>query len=94
MAKALSFFSLREIINLIICIFLDIVDYIIPILRTPLIGDLLDVVGLMIAILLFGVLGLLSSLEFVPSLDIIPMSTVNWLVWIYLKRSKEWTTKE
>jgi len=94
MAKALSFFSLREIINLIICIFLDIVDYIIPILRTPLIGDLLDVVGLMIAILLFGVLGLLSSLEFVPSFDIIPMSTVNWLVWIYLKRSKEWTTKE
>ena len=93
MAKALSFFSYRELINLIISIFLDVIDYVIPILRMPLIGDLIDIIGLMIAVLLFGWLGLISSLEFVPTFDILPMSTVNWVVWIYLKRSKEWFTE-
>ena len=90
MADALRYFSYRELINLIICIFLDVLDYVIPILRTPLIGDLFDILGLAIAVVLFGWLGLISLLEFVPALDILPMSTVNWLAWVYSKRSKEW----
>lgn len=90
MADALRYFSFRELSNLIICILLDVVDYVIPILRTPLIGDLLfDVLGLVIAIILFGWIGLISLLEFVPSFDIIPMSTVNWLIWIFLKRNQD-----
>jgi len=90
MADALRFFSYRELINLIICVFLDILDYVIPILRVPLIGDIFDIMGLAIALVLFGWIGLISLLEFVPSLDILPISTVNWLAWIYSKRSKEW----
>jgi hypothetical protein len=90
MADALRWFSYRELINLIICIFLDCLDYILPILRLPLIGDLFDILGLAIAFVLFGWIGLVSLLEFVPSLDILPMSTVNWMLWIYSKRGKEW----
>jgi hypothetical protein len=90
MADALRFFFYRELINLIICVFFDVLDYIIPILRVPLIGDLFDIMGLVIAVVLFGWMGLISLLEFVPGLDLLPMSTVNWLAWIYSKRSKEW----
>ena len=94
MADAFRWFSYRELINLIICIFLDSLDYIIPILRLPLIGDLFDLLGLVIAFVLFGWIGLISLLEFVPNLDILPMSTVNWLIWVYSKRSKERFSKE
>ena len=94
MADALRWFSYRELINLIICIFLDCLDYILPILRLPLIGDLFDILGLAIAFVLFGWIGLVSLLEFVPSLDILPMSTVNWMLWIYSKRGKEWFSDE
>jgi len=89
MSDALRYFSYGELINLIICIFLDVLDYVLPILRTPLIGDLFDILGLAIAVVLFGWLGLISLLEFVPSLDILPMSTVNWLAWVYSKRRRE-----
>ncbi|MCK5402789.1 hypothetical protein KAI60_01630 [Candidatus Bathyarchaeota archaeon] len=94
MAGALRWFSYRELINLIICIFLDSLDYIIPILRLPLIGDLFDLLGLAIAFVLFGWIGLISLFEFVPGLDLLPMSTVNWIIWIYSKRSKEWSSEE
>ena len=82
MAGALRWFSYREVINLIICIFLDSLDYIVPILRLPLIGDLFDLVGLAIAFVLFGWIGLISFLEFVPGLDLLPMSTVNLMIWV------------
>ena len=94
MAGALRWFSYREVINLIICIFLDSLDYIVPILRVPLIGDLFDLVGLAIAFVLFGWIGLISFLEFVPGLDLLPMSTVNWMIWVYSKRNKERFSKE
>lgn len=94
MADALRWISYRELINLIICIFLDSLDYIIPILRLPLIGDLFDILGLAIAFVLFGWIGLISLLEFVPSVDILPMSTVNWAIWVYTKRSKEWFSEK
>lgn len=93
MAKVFRFFSYREILNLIICIFLDALDYVIPILLVPLIGDLFDILGLAIALILFGWLGLISVLEFVPSLDILPMSTVNWVIWIYTNRIKKLASK-
>ena len=94
MADALRWISYRELINLIICIFLDCLDYILPILRLPLIGDLFDILGLAIAFVLFGWIGLVSLLEFVPNLDILPMSTVNWMLWVYSKRGKEWFSGE
>jgi hypothetical protein len=94
MADALRWISYRELINLIICIFLDCLDYIIPILRLPLIGDLFDFLGLSIAFVLFGWIGIISLLEFVPNLDILPISTVNWIIWIYRRRSKEWFSEE
>ena len=93
MAGALRFFSYRELINLIICVFFDVLDYAIPILRIPLIGDVFDILGLVITVVLFGWIGLISLLEFVPGLDILPMSTVNWLIWMYSKRSKEWLSE-
>jgi hypothetical protein len=94
MADVLRWLTYREVINLIICLFLDCLDYIIPIFRLPLIGDLFDLLGLAISFILFGWIGLISLLEFVPSLDILPMSTVNWMIWVYSKRGKEWFSEE
>jgi len=69
-----------------VCLTLDGVEYVIPILLTPFVGDIYDVVALVISLYLFGWFGLISALDLVPYLDILPVNTIAWLVWALSRR--------
>ena len=56
--------TLDEAARLLICIILDIAEYAVPILLTPLVGDTLDIFGTILGIILFGWYGIISILEF------------------------------
>jgi hypothetical protein len=68
---------------------IDVIEYIVPVLRIPLLGDIFDVVGLAISLYLYGWVGLVAILELVPGFDIIPVNCVTWLIWFILKRQRE-----
>ena len=93
MSSMLSFLSYAEFESLLICLSLDIIEYIIPILMLPLIGDVFDFVGIAVCLYLFRVLGLVSLLELVPGLDILPINSVTWFIWLILRRQRESATK-
>jgi len=81
--------SFGEFTRLITCIFLDVVEYIIPFLLTPLVGDFFDVVGLITCLYLFRWTGLVALLELVPGLDPVPINILTWSIWIINKRLKK-----
>jgi len=81
--------TLDETMRLIVCIILDVAEYAFPILLTPMTGDILDIVGIGVSIVLFGWIGLLSILEFVPTVDIFPVFILTWAIWYYLKNQEE-----
>ena len=89
MASIFRYVSYGELIRLIIVLTIDGIEYIIPILLTPFVGDIYDVVGLVIALYIFGWVGLFSALELVPALDILPINTVTWVIWIISRRLKD-----
>jgi len=89
MGSVLAILSYSEFVNLVICLSIDIVEYIFPVLMLPLIGDLFDLVGIATCLVLFRVVGLIALLELVPGLDILPMNTITWFVWLVLKRQRE-----
>jgi len=84
-----EFISYGEFTRLVVSLSIDVIEYIIPVLMLPLIGDLIDIVGVATAIYLYREVGLLALLELVPGLDFLPMNTVAWLVWLLLKRQRE-----
>jgi len=65
------------------------VEYAAAILLFPVVGDIFDIVGTMACVLMFGWIGFLSVIEFVPYLDILPTCTITFLVWYYLKKKEE-----
>ena len=77
-----------EITALIICLTLDIIEYPLPQLMAPYSGDVLDLLGTVISVYLFGIPGFLSLFELVPGLDILPIFTLTWVLWYSLKRRK------
>lgn len=81
--------TLDEAIRLIICVVFDVAEYAFPILLTPIIGDILDIAGLGLGIALFGWLGLISIVEFLPLVDYFPVFILTWIVWYYMKRQEE-----
>lgn len=83
-----------ELVRLIVCIVFDLVEYAIPILLGPLVGDVLDIVGIGAAVLMFGWIGSLSLLEFLPMADILPIFVFTWFVWYYFKKRREKREKE
>ncbi len=85
----LSILSYSEFVGLVMCLSIDIVEYVIPVLMLPLIGDLFDLVGIASCLVIFRAVGLISLLELVPGLDILPMNTITWFVWLFLKRQRE-----
>ena len=89
MGSILSVLSYSEFVRLVISLSIDIVEYIVPVLMLPLIGDLFDIVGVATSIYLFREAGLLALLELVPGLDFLPMNTIAWFVWLVLKRQRE-----
>ena len=89
MTSIFGYISYGEFIRLVVCLSIDVVEYIIPVLTLPLIGDLFDIVGVATSLYLFRAVGLLSLLELVPGLDFLPMNTITWFVWLVLKRQSE-----
>lgn len=81
--------SLDEAVRLMICVLFDVAEYAIPVLLTPMVGDVLDIVGIGAGILMFGWIGLLSILEFIPMADILPIFISTWIIWYYMKKEKE-----
>ena len=91
MFSIFKFLSYGEFIRLIVCSTIDGVEYIIPVLLTPLAGDIFDIVGVIFALYMFGWTGLFSGLELVPGLDIIPINVINWIIWMIIRRNKDFT---
>jgi hypothetical protein len=84
-------FSEYELLFLIICIILDISEYVVTILLQPWLGDLLDIVGIVACLLMFRLEGVISLLELVPGLDVLPIFIITWVIWYYLKRQVKQT---
>lgn len=81
--------SWKELATLIFCLTLDFVEYLFPILLTPLLGDLLDLIGIVFSFIFFGWVGLITMLEVIPGLDILPLFTLTWLCWYISKKRGE-----
>ena len=55
-------FTEVEILFLIICVILDVTEYVVAILLLPVFGDILDIAGIFGSILMFKWLGIISIL--------------------------------
>lgn len=77
-----------EMVTLLVCISLDVIEYIFPLLMIPVAGDLIDIIGLSFCTYFFNWIGLISVLELIPGLDALPIFTATWLIWYVLKRRK------
>lgn len=86
-------FTEDELLFLIICIVLDISEYIVTVLLLPSVGDLLDIIGIIACLVMFRWVGLVSLLELIPGADIFPIFVITWLVWYFLKTKKRLTAK-
>jgi len=84
-----EYVSYGEFIRLIVCLSIDLVEYVVPFLLTPFAGDLYDIVGLAASFYMFGWIGLFSGLDLVPGLDILPINTITWLIWVVVRHWKE-----
>ena len=91
MSSIFEYLSYGEFTRLVVCLSLDLVEYVIPILLTPFVGDLFDIIGLSIALYLFGWMGLLDILELIPGLDFLPINFFTWVIWMFTRR---WGTIE
>jgi len=89
MGWILTILSYSEFVRLVISLSIDIIEYIIPVLMLPLIGDLFDIVGLATCLYLFRLVGLIALLELVPGFDFLPLNTIAWFVWLIIKRQSE-----
>ena len=86
-------FTEIEIVSLVFCIILDVIEYMTAILTIPVIGDLFDVVGILFCFVIFRWIGLVSLVEFVPGADVFPVFIITWLLWYFLRKQKIATRK-
>ena len=86
MASIFEYISYGEFIRLIVCVSLDGVEYVIPYLLTPFVGDIFDVVGLVTCLYMFRWVGIFSTLELIPGLDPLPINVLTWVIWILSRR--------
>lgn len=84
----------EELIGLALCVFLDVIEYILRILLLPLVGDIFDMAGVISCIYLFRWIGALTLLEFVPGGDILPLYIITWLAWYFSRKWEERRTTE
>ena len=84
-----EYISYGEFIRLVVCLSIDLVEYVIPFLLTPFAGDLYDIVGLAASLYMFGWIGLVSALDLVPGLDLLPMNTITWAIWVLSRHWKD-----
>lgn len=80
--------SWEELTTLILCLSLDVLEFIAPMLLTPVLGDILDLAGFLFCVVYFNVVGAISLLELVPGLDVVPFFSLTWLTWYLCRRRK------
>jgi len=93
MGWVLSVLTYGEFVRLVISASLDVVEYFVPILSLPLIGDIFDIVGVATSWYLYGWVGVIAALELVPGLDLLPINVLAWVVWLIIKRQREATER-
>jgi hypothetical protein len=71
----------EDMATLAICLALDLLDYIVPFMATPVYGDILDFTGIVFCMLFFNWVGVVTFLEIIPGTDIIPIFSITWLSW-------------
>ncbi len=76
----------EEMSTLTVCLSLDLLEYLIPFLMTPIYGDIIDLTGIIFVFIFFNYYGAISILELIPGFDILPLFTLSWLVW-YIQSS-------
>jgi len=76
-----------ELTTLLVCVSLDLLEYTLPMLMLPLVGDVVDFIGVLFCVFYFSWVGFLSLFELLPGLDVLPCFTATWLVW-YLRRRR------
>ena len=86
MPSIFEYISYGELIRLIVCVSLDLVEYFIPFLLTPFVGDIFDIIGLVTCLYMFRWIGLFSALELVPGLDSLPINVLTWVIWVLSRR--------
>ena len=91
MAWILSIMTYSEFVKLVVCLSLDTVEYLVPFLLQPIIGDMLDIIGLVICLYFFRWLGLFAVLELVPGFDVLPINTLAWLLWFIIKHREDFS---
>lgn len=82
-------FTENELLSLIVCIVLDISEYMVVLLIMPVTGDIFDLVGIVASFIMFRWVGLISLLELVPGVDILPTFIITWLIWYYQKKLRK-----
>ncbi len=80
--------SWEELTTLSVCLCLDLLEFVAPILLTPVFGDILDLAGFLFCAVYFNVVGAISLLELVPGLDVVPFFSLTWLTWYLLRRRR------
>ena len=82
-------FTEGELLFLVICVVLDISEYIVTVLLIPLIGDVLDIIGIIACVAMFRWVGFISLLELVPGADVLPIFIITWLIWYYANKRRK-----
>ena len=82
-------FSEYELFTLVICVILDVSEYMLAILLLPVFGDFLDVIGIIACFAMFRLIGIISLFELVPGADILPIFIITWLIWYLIRKRKE-----
>ncbi len=59
------------------------------VLMMPLIGDMFDIAGIVVCLLMFHWIGVISLFELVPGADILPIFIITWLVWYFVRKMKK-----
>lgn len=80
--------SWEELTTLTVCLCLDLIELVAPMLLTPTLGDILDLAGFLFCAIYFNVIGAISLLELVPGLDVVPFFSITWLTWYLHRRRK------
>lgn len=75
--------------TLMLCLSLDFIEFLVPPLMAPLVGDMLDLAGVVFCVFLLRLPGFITLLELIPGVDVLPIFTVAWLVWYLTKKRRD-----
>lgn len=82
-------FAEDELLFLMLCVVLDISEYVVTILLLQGVGDFLDIVGIIACLVMFRWVGIVSLLELIPGADIFPIFIITWLIWYFFRKQSE-----